>query len=209
MSAFRLILFRIFFFSQAFLSRTLKNHRTAGDGRGPSIILLYRFHPLTNIQIFATLQVRWLSHILRWLSHIFNCNACIYQASTRWDLPPYWITIWLIGDVMLIFVCLLVDLILGFTTAIRHEKPVYSNLHWLSSLYYKRTDQPSVDRLFPHSDWIWTRITWNTDTFHAVIIVQLHNGVSDTTWYYGRWNTVFRCSFKIQPNIYDGVFLGK
>ena len=178
---------------------------TGQQGKGGDHSL---FHSTTSIRsrtfshLFATLHERWLSHV-------FNRDACIYQTATRWDLPPYWITIWLIDDVMVIFVCLLVDLILGFATAIRHEKPVYLNLHWLSSLYYKRTDQPRVNRLFPHSDWIWTRITWNTDTFHAVIIVQLHNGVSDTTWYYGRWNTVFRCSFKIQPNIYDGVFLGK
>ena len=46
--------------------------------------------------------------------HIFNRTACIYQAATRWDLPPYRITIWLIDDVMLIFVCLLVYLIQGF-----------------------------------------------------------------------------------------------
>ena len=50
----------------------------------------------------------------------------IYQTATRWDLPPYRITIWLI-DVMLIFVCLLVDLIIGFITAIWHEKPVGLN----------------------------------------------------------------------------------
>ena len=55
------------------------------------------------------------------LSHIFNRNACIYQTATRWDLPPYRITIWLIDDVMLIFVCLLVDLILGFVTVISHK----------------------------------------------------------------------------------------
>ena len=34
------------------------------------------------------------SHV-RWLSHIFNRNPCIYQTATRWDFPPYWITIWL------------------------------------------------------------------------------------------------------------------
>ena len=27
------------------------------------------------------------------LSRIFNCNACVYQTATRWDLPPYQITI--------------------------------------------------------------------------------------------------------------------
>ena len=56
---------------------------------------------------FATLHVRWLSHIS-------NRTACIYQAATRWNLQPYPITIWLIDDLMLIFVCLLVDLIRGF-----------------------------------------------------------------------------------------------
>ena len=56
--------------------------------------------------LFATLHVRWLSHI-------FNRNACIYQAATRWNLPPYRITIWLIDDRWLI-VCFLVELILGF-----------------------------------------------------------------------------------------------
>ena len=50
------------------------------------------------------------------LSHIFNCNASIYQTATRWDLPTYRITIWFNDYVMLLFVCLLVDLVLGFVT---------------------------------------------------------------------------------------------
>ena len=83
--------------------------------------------------LFATLHVRWLSHI-------FNRNACIYQTATRWDLPSYQITIWLIDDVIMIFVCLLVELILGFLIAIWHEKPEDSNSYRLSSLYYQRTD---------------------------------------------------------------------
>ena len=56
---------------------------------------------------FATLHVRWLSHF-------FNRTPCIFQAATQWDLPPCRITIWFSDDVMLIFVCLLGDLILGF-----------------------------------------------------------------------------------------------
>ena len=83
--------------------------------------------------LFAALHVRWPSHII-------NRNACIYLASTRWDLPPYRINIWLIIDVMFIFVCLFGDLILSFATAIWHDKPVESNSHRLSSLYYKRTN---------------------------------------------------------------------
>ena len=72
------------------------------------------FHSTTSTcsrtlrHLFATLHVRWLSHI-------FNRIACIYQTATRWDLPPYRITIWLIDwlidDAM--FVCLLDELILG------------------------------------------------------------------------------------------------
>ena len=50
------------------------------------------FHSTTSTgsrtfrHLFATLHVRWLSHI-------FNRIACIYQAATRWDLPPYRLTI--------------------------------------------------------------------------------------------------------------------
>ena len=41
-----------FFFYQGFLSKTLTIHRTAGEGRGPTFIPLYRFHSLTNIETF-------------------------------------------------------------------------------------------------------------------------------------------------------------
>ena len=121
-----------FFFYQSFLSRTLTAHRTAEEGRGPSFPL-YHFHPLTNIQTF-------MCNFAREMTIIFNRNACIYQAATLWHLPPYRITIWLIDDIILIFVCLHVELTLGFVTAIWHEKPVDSSSHRLSSLYYKRTD---------------------------------------------------------------------
>ena len=84
---------------------------------------IFFFHSTTSTRwrtfrhLFAALHVRWLSHI-------FNCNACIYQTATRWDLPPYRITIWLIDDVMFIFICLLVELILVFVTAMWHGKQV-------------------------------------------------------------------------------------
>ena len=84
--------------------------------------------------LFATLHVRWLPHI-------FNRIACIYQTATRWDLPPYIITIWLIDDVTLSF-CLFTWWFDSrfFVTAIWERKPVDSNSHPLSPLYYKRTD---------------------------------------------------------------------
>ena len=42
----------VFFFYQGFLSQSLEIHRTAGEGRGPSFISLYHFHPPTNTQTF-------------------------------------------------------------------------------------------------------------------------------------------------------------
>ena len=41
-----------FFFLSGFSSQILKIHRTAGEGRRPSFIPLYRFQPLTNIETF-------------------------------------------------------------------------------------------------------------------------------------------------------------
>ena len=77
----------------------ITSERLTKCASGTTFIPLYHFHTLTNV---------------RWLSHIFNHAACIYQIATRWYLPPYRITIWLIDDVMLIFVCLIDDLALGF-----------------------------------------------------------------------------------------------
>ena len=74
--------------------------------------------------LFATLHVRWLSR-----------KACIYQTATRWDLPPYRITTWMIDDLMLIFVCVLDDLILGFW---------YRNLTWESDKIELTSETPLV-----------------------------------------------------------------
>ena len=128
------------FFLSGFSSQTLTIHRIAREERGSS----FYFHSTTSTHsrtlrhLFATLYVRWLSRI-------FNHNACVYQTHTRWVLPLYWITIWLIDDVM--FVCLLVELILGFCySKVTWETSGFelSNSHRLSPLYYKRTYQPSV-----------------------------------------------------------------
>ena len=45
-------IFLIFFFYLGFLLRILTIHWAAREGRGPFFVLLYHFHPLTNIQIF-------------------------------------------------------------------------------------------------------------------------------------------------------------
>ena len=74
--------------------------------------------------------------------HIFVIAPLVFTRLLfcLWDLPPYQITMSLIDDVMLIFVCLLDGLIPGYITAIWHGKPGNSNSHQPSPLYYKRTD---------------------------------------------------------------------
>ena len=95
-----------FFFYQGFLPRTQTTHRTAGEGRGPSFIPLHHFHPL--IQTF-------ICNFACEMNIIFLiASLCIYQAATRWNLPRYRITIWLIDDVTLNFCLFTCDLILAF-----------------------------------------------------------------------------------------------
>ena len=57
--------------------------------RGRKGTIFYSSRPRTLRHLFAFLHVRWLSRI-------FNRNACVYQIATRWDLPPYRITIWVL-----------------------------------------------------------------------------------------------------------------
>ena len=121
------------FFYQGFLSRTLTTHSSAGKGRGLSFIPLYHFYPLTNMQTF-------ICNFACEMTITYFCRtACIYQIATRWDLPPYRITIWFINDVTLLFVCLHDDLILAFfVTSVWDGKPVDSNSHRLSPWNYKQ-----------------------------------------------------------------------
>ena len=85
-------------------------------------------HSRTLRHLFATLYVRWLSHI-------FNRNACIYQTATRWDLPPYRITIWLIDNVTLSFCLFTWWFDYSFlVTAMWDRKPVDSHSRRLASV---------------------------------------------------------------------------
>ena len=89
-----------FFFYQGFLLLTLTTHMTIGKGTiFYSTLPLPPAHEHSGIY-FATLHVRWRPHT-------FNPTAWIDQAATRWDLPPYRITIWLIHDVTFdfLFIC--------------------------------------------------------------------------------------------------------
>ena len=98
------------------------------------------FHSTTSTcswtfrHLFATLHVRWLSHI-------FNCNACIYQAATRWDfttLLNYHLIDWWC-DVCFSLCTWWFDTRF-FLQQSWYGKPVDSNSHWLSPLHYKQTD---------------------------------------------------------------------
>ena len=82
------ILSRTFFSIRVFFTDTDDSLDSRGR-RGPSFIPLCEPSSWTLRYLFATLHMRWLSHI-------FNHNACVYQTATRWDLPPYRITIWVI-----------------------------------------------------------------------------------------------------------------
>ena len=81
----------------------------------------FLLHSITSIRS-RTFKYLFPFLLVRCISHIFNRIGCIYQTATRWDLPPYRITIWLIDDVALSFVCLRDDLILVFLC--------YNNLRW-------------------------------------------------------------------------------
>ena len=90
------------FFYQGFLSRILMTHRTTGKERRPSFYsTLPLLHAHEHSNIYLQLCMRDDYHI------IFNCTACVYQTVNRWDLPPHRIAIWLIDDLMLIFVLVL------------------------------------------------------------------------------------------------------
>ena len=118
------------------------------DSRGREGTIFYSTLPLPSVHKHSDIYLQ----LCTWDDyHIFLIAPLVFTRLlldeiyhlVELDLPPYRntpLSISLIGDVILIFVCLLVDLILGFVTAIWHEKPVDSNSHPLSSLYYKRTD---------------------------------------------------------------------
>ena len=72
---------------------------TGQQGKGRDNFLL---HSITSTRS-RTFKYLFPFLLVRWLSHIFNRISCIYQTASRWDLPPYQITIWLIDDVTLSF----------------------------------------------------------------------------------------------------------
>ena len=83
--------FQLFFSVSVFFHR---HWRFAGQqGKGADYLL---FHSTTSTRSQTLRHLSATLHV-RWVSRISNRNACVYQTATRWDLPPYRITIWLIG----------------------------------------------------------------------------------------------------------------
>ena len=82
-------IFRVFFY-QVFFHRHWRF--TGQQGKGGDHLL---FHTTTSTRSRTLRHLFAILHV-RWLSRIFNRNACFYQTATRWDLPPYRITIWVI-----------------------------------------------------------------------------------------------------------------
>ena len=80
----------IFFLYQGFHQRHWRF--TGQKGKGGDHLL---FHSTTSTRswtlrhLFATLHVKWISCI-------FSCNVCVYQTTTRWDLPLHRVTTWVI-----------------------------------------------------------------------------------------------------------------
>ena len=114
-----------FVFYQGFL-QTMTIHRTAVEGRGPSFIPLYHFHPLMNIYLQLC---TWDDYYIFLIATLVFTRLLLDEIYHLIELPFEW----LINDT---FVCLLDELILGFW----HWKPVDLNLHRLSPLHYKQTD---------------------------------------------------------------------
>ena len=101
-----------FFFYQDFFFTDTDDSQDSREMKGTIFYSILPFpHAHEHSDIYLQLRM-WDDY------HIFlivlNRTCCIYQTASRWDLPPSRITIWLIDDVILIFVCLLDDLILGY-----------------------------------------------------------------------------------------------
>ena len=81
----------LFFFYKGFISRTLKIHRTAWEGRGPSIIPLYHFDLLTNTHTFICNFAREMT-ITYIKSHGFYLPDCYSRRVTT--LLNYYLIDW-------------------------------------------------------------------------------------------------------------------
>ena len=114
----------------------------------PSFTLPYHFHLLTNIQTFYLQLCMWDNY------HIFLTALLVF---TRLLLNEIYHLIKLLFDWLMWCWFLFAYLLIWFEVfviVIWHWKPVDSNSHWLTFLYYKRTDSPSV-LVTPNRGYSW------------------------------------------------------
>ena len=83
--------FFFFFFYQGFLSQTLTTHRTAGEGRGPSFIPLYQFHPLTNIYLQLCM---WDDYHIFLIAPLVFTRLLLDENCHLIELPFDWLMMW-------------------------------------------------------------------------------------------------------------------
>ena len=63
------------------------------DSRGREGTIFYSILPLPPVHEHWDIYFQLCMWHVRSLSRIFNRNGCVSQTATRWDLPPYRITI--------------------------------------------------------------------------------------------------------------------
>ena len=112
---------------------------TGRQGKGGDHLL---FHSTTCTRsptlrhLFATLHVRWLTYFSSHRLYLPDCYSMRFTTLSNYHLIDWWCNV----D----FRLLACWFDFRFFTTIWHQKPVDTNSHGLYSLYYKRTDLPSV-----------------------------------------------------------------
>ena len=101
-----------------------------GEGGGHLFIPLCHFHHFTNIQAFTCNFACEMTYFYSHRLYLPDCYSIRFTTLSNYHLNDWWC------DVSFFF-CVSDDLILAF---LWDGKPVDSNSHWLSPLYYKRTD---------------------------------------------------------------------
>ena len=126
--------FMHFFFCQGFLSRTQSTHRTAGEGRRPSFIPLYHYHPLTNIQAFICNFACEMTHIFLIALLVFT-RLLLDEICHLIELSFHWLMMW--RKFMFVYVVISNTLVLQanrLTQCASHPKRFTLTLVHLSSL---------------------------------------------------------------------------
>ena len=126
--------FFFFFFLSGFSSQALTIHRTAREGREPSFIPQYHFHPLTSTETFICNFACEMTITYFWSQRLCLPDCYTVRFTTLWN---YHLSDWLMMQCLFVY---LMNWYWVLVTAIWHWKSVDLNSHRLSPLYYKWTD---------------------------------------------------------------------